>query len=251
MKDKIILITGAGSGIGKALCLSLHHENQLIVIGRDQKKLNEIKSTDNERIDTYICDIAEEEQVNLTYQKIASKYGHINILINNAGISDARPFTDYEYSKMKKILDINVLGTIYFTKVFLPLVLKKGGTVANVGSMFGDIAHPLYSIYSASKFAIKGFSDALRREYMHQGLKVAYIAPRATQTDALNATKNYGKYFEMNIDHPVVVAENIIDGLKKQKNYIYPKSIERLFVFVQKMFPKAIDQNLNAKIKNL
>lgn len=86
---------------------------------------------------------------------------------------------------------------------------------------------------------------------MHQGLKVSYIAPRATQTDALNATKDYGKYFEMNIDHPVVVAENIIDGLKKQKNYIYPKSIERLFVFIQKMFPKAIDQNLNAKIKNL
>lgn len=125
MKDKIILITGAGSGIGKALCLSLHHENQLIVIGRDQKKLDEIKSKDKQHIDPYICDIADADQVNLTYQKIASKYGHIDILINNAGMSDARPFSDYDYSKIKKILDINILGTIYFTKVFLPLVLKK------------------------------------------------------------------------------------------------------------------------------
>ena len=251
MQNKTILITGAGSGIGKSLAQMLEKDNKLILIGRDQQKLQNIKDKNPDHIDFYICDIANPQHIDETFKTISEKFDGIDVLINNAGISDARPFMDYRYEKIKKIFDINVTGTIYLTKTFLPLVLKNKGTVVNVGSMFGDIAHPLYSIYSSSKFAIKGFSDALRREYMHEGLNVSYVAPRATQTDALDSTKEYGQFFDMNIDQPKVVAKHIIENVKQEKDYIYPKSIERLFIFIQKLFPRVIDKNLNAKIKHI
>jgi short-subunit dehydrogenase len=251
VKNKTILITGAGSGIGKEISHLLENNNKLILIGRNLEKLQKIKSRNPEHIDIYVCDISNTTNIETTFQKISSLYSGIDVLINNAGISDARPFLNYTYEKIKKIFDINVTGTIYFTKTFLPLVLKNQGAVVNIGSMFGDIAHPLYSVYSSSKFAIKGFSDALRREYMHEGLSVSYVAPRATQTDALDSTKDYGQYFEMNVDQPKDVAKHIIENVKKDRDNIYPPSIERIFVFIQKIFPKVIDKNLNNKINKL
>ncbi len=117
--------------------------------------------------------------------------------------------------------------------------------------MFGDIAHPLYAVYSASKFAIRGFSDALRREYAHQGLQVFYVAPRATQTPALENTSNYANYFKMNIDTAKAVATYIIQSMENNNRQIYPKSIERLFVWIQKIFPSLIDKNLGGIAKEI
>jgi short-subunit dehydrogenase len=255
-KDQIVVVTGASRGIGLAIAKSFAEQGATLAIcsTNDEKASATAAEIANEYgVSAYGkgVDISSFDSTAEFIKSVVDTYGKIDVLINNAGISDARPFMDYRYEKIKKIFDINVTGTIYLTKTFLPLVLKNKGTVVNVGSMFGDIAHPLYSIYSSSKFAIKGFSDALRREYMHEGLNVSYVAPRATQTDALDSTKEYGQFFDMNIDQPKVVAKHIIENVKQEKDYIYPKSIERLFVFIQKLFPKIIDKNLNEKIKHI
>jgi len=130
-------------------------------------------------------------------------------------------------------------------------LLQSKGCVVNIGSMFGDIAHPYYSIYSASKFAIRGFSDSLRREYNHLGVKVFYAAPRATQTKALEKTNDIGKFFKMNIDTPERIAKHIIKSIKKGRNSIYPKSFEKIFILIQKLFPRLIDNNLGNVSKNI
>lgn len=250
---KTIIITGAGSGIGKELTLQLERNNHLILLGRDKDKLETVKQncSNASSCSTVICDLSNLASINAAINEIYNQCDHIDYVFNNAGISASVPFMKQEDTKIQNMIDTNVTGTILFTKKCLPLLLPNQGSIINVGSMFGDIAHPLYAVYSASKFAIRGFSDALRREYAHQGLQVFYVAPRATQTPALENTSNYKNYFKMNIDTAKVVATYIIQSMENNNRQIYPKSIERLFVWIQKIFPSLIDKNLGGIAKEI
>lgn len=248
---KTIVITGASSGIGKELALQLEHNNHLILLGRNKEKLEKVKQSCSSAssCSIMICDLSNLESINSAIHKIYNQLDHIDYVFNNAGISASVPFMKQEDTDIQNMMDTNVTGTIVFTKKCLPLILKQKGSIINVGSMFGDIAHPLYAVYSASKFAIRGFSDALRREYAHQGLQVFYVAPRATQTPALENTSNYKSYFKMNVDTAKSVAAYIIQSVINKNIQIYPKSIERLFVWIQKLFPSLIDKNLGGIAK--
>ena len=251
IKNKHVVISGGTSGIGKELVLQLYEHNTLYVLARNEEKLIRLKDLNPNKIFVFSCDIASNQQVIENINEIKNKTQHIDILINNAGTSDARSFTDYDYKDLEKIINTNLTGSINLTLNIMPLILRSKGSIINVGSMFGDIAHPLYSVYSATKFGIRGFSDALRREYMHKEIKVFYVAPRATATASLDKTKEIGKYFDMNIDKPEHVAKHILKEYQKSNLHIYPKSIERLFVFIQKLLPSVIDNNLNSKIKKI
>jgi short-subunit dehydrogenase len=251
IENKNIIITGAGDGIGKEFVKILSPKNKLILLGRDIEKLYKLNKELNRNNYVLKCDISNEEDINLAYNAINNKFNKIDFLFNNAGISSAKQFDQYSSKEISEILNTNILGTILITKKFMNNLLQSKGCVVNIGSMFGDIAHPYYSIYSTSKFAIRGFSDAIRREYAHHGVKVFYVSPRATQTKSLAVTNNIGKHFKMNIDEPYTVANLIINNVEKNNFYIYPKTIERTFLFVQKLFPKLIDNNLSKIAKKI
>ena len=252
LENKNIIITGAGQGIGKELALILGKKNNIILIGRDYVKLKLVKNELNTKNHLVVqCDISKSFEIAKAYSIINSQFNKIDIVINNAGISSAKKFDQYSEDEINNILDVNVKGTILFTHKFINLLKDSKGTLINIGSMFGDIAHPYYSIYSSSKFAIRGFSDAIRREYSHHGVKVFYVSPRATQTKSLAVTNNIGKHFKMNIDEPYIVANLIINNVEKNNFYIYPKTIERTFLFVQKLFPRLIDNNLSKIAKKI
>lgn len=251
IENKNIIITGAGDGIGKEFVKILSPKNKLILLGRDIEKLYKLNKELNRNNYVLKCDISNEEDINLAYNAINNKFNKIDFLFNNAGISSAKQFDQYSSKEISEILNTNILGTILITKKFMNNLLQSKGCVVNIGSMFGDIAHPYYSIYSTSKFAIRGFSDSIRREYAHHGVKVFYAAPRATQTKALEKTNDIGKFFKMNIDTPDSIAKHIIKSIKKGTNSIYPKSIEKVFILIQKLFPKIIDNNLENISKNI
>ena len=252
LKNKNIIITGAGEGIGKELALKLSLHNNIILIGRNIKKIEDLKNKLNLNNHlTVQCDIAVKENLEKAYNEIVNKYKSIDILINNAGMSSAKKFNEYTDEEIEKVLDINIKGTILFTKKFIEDLKKSKGAIVNIGSMFGEIAHPCYTIYSSSKFAIKGFSDALRRELNHFKVKVFYVSPRATKTQSLQQTDDIGKFFKMNVDVPKKVANYIIKGINNNQFTIYPKSIERFFLFIQKFFTKLIDNNLSAISKKI
>lgn len=252
LKNKNIIITGAGEGIGKELALKLSLHNNIILIGRNIKKIEDLKNKLNPNNHLTIqCDIAVKEDLEKAYNEIVNNYKSIDILINNAGISSAKKFNEYTDEEIEKVLDINIKGTILITKKFIEDLKKSKGAIVNIGSMFGEIAHPCYTIYSSSKFAIKGFSDALRRELNHFKVKVFYVSPRATKTQSLQQTDDIGKFFKMNVDEPEKVAKYIIKGINNNQFTIYPKSIERFFLFIQKFFTKLIDNNLSAISKKI
>jgi short-subunit dehydrogenase len=166
------------------------------------------------------------------------------MLINNAGVIEVGPIASFDDAALERIFDTNVLGPMALTRDLQPfLVRARPSRVVNIGSVFGDIPYPLLAAYSASKFALRGFSIALRREWKEKGISVTYAAPRATRTAALPAVERI--LSTVRADPPEIVARQIWAGVDRGASSVYAQGPERLFVFIQRVFPRVIDRALS------
>jgi short-subunit dehydrogenase len=179
---------------------------------------------------------------------VHEKFGRLNVLVNNAGLVETGSFAEMPDKTARHMIDTNLFGPVALTRAFLPL-LKAGvpARVVNVGSVFGDIAHPLFAVYSASKFGLRGFSDALRRELAGTGVGVTYAAPRATRTPAATGFADLVGPLGMRLDPPQRVARMIVRALERDATVAYPYGSERLFVLFQRLLPSLVDAGIRRK----
>jgi len=138
----------------------------------------------------------------------------------------------------------NLFAPAALTRDCLPLLRRSRGRVVNIGSMFGDIGYPLFSLYSATKFGLRGLSDALRRELAPDGIGVTYVAPRATRTESVPEFSRLIEPFGMKLDAPELVARQTWDAVVRGARSVYPRGMERLFVLLQRLAPGVIDAGL-------
>ncbi|SVE27488.1 uncharacterized protein METZ01_LOCUS480342, partial [marine metagenome] len=168
MKNKVIIITGASSGIGTSLAFeSAKNNNKLVLASRDKKRLSEIvKEIHDKRIDAiYVqTDVTNKENCRNLIDKTIERYGRIDVLINNAGISMHALFNELDLNIVEKVMNTNFWGTVNCTKYALPFLLKNKGSLIGVSSIAGQIGLPERSAYSASKFAMNGFLEYVRCE---------------------------------------------------------------------------------------
>jgi short-subunit dehydrogenase len=244
----IALITGAGSGIGRAIAIELSHRGVWpILLGRNVATLEETRQQLKSPTDAWVLplDLADEEARAGLFKKIHDMAGTLDLLINNAGMVPAGPVTSQDDDSWRRMLELNLIAPMSLTRRLLPLLRASGrGRVVNVGSMFGDIAFPYFAAYSAGKFGLRGWSEALRRELADQGVGVTYCAPRGTRTAAADGFAAYVKAFGMRLDPPQAVARRIVDGIADDARDVYPRGPERLFMLVQRLFPSLIDNGL-------
>lgn len=191
-KGKKILITGASSGIGEAIAKHFAEKgSQLLLSGRNIKELERVKSEcfGAASVDIYTMDLGQHDAVFATVQEILSQHGHIDILINNAGVSQRSLAKDLPFEFDKKIIDVDLLGTIALTKAFLPIFLQqKSGSIVTITSLMGKFATPLRSSYAAAKHGLHGFFDALRAEISDEGIQVLLVCPGFIKTNvSINA----------------------------------------------------------------
>ena len=170
--------------------------------------------------------------------------GRPDCLINNAGMVPSGPAAQIGDDQIAQALALNVAAPIALTRDLLPQLAAAKGQVVNMGSIFGDIGFPFFALYSATKFALRGYSDALRRELAPQGIAVTYIAPRATRTDASDGFHALIGPMEMSRDTPESVARHAWRAIAARKREQFPPSRERLFVALQRIAPRLIDKNL-------
>ena len=248
-EGKVFVITGAGSGIGRALAIGLSKKGaKLVLNGRNVDALEQTSNMLDKKCGAHIViagDVTDTSNRNAIAFRAEKELGGIDVLINNAGVSVVGPLSSMSDDDLNKMIKTNLLAPMQMTRDMLGLLKKSScGRVVNVGSMFGDIAFPLFAGYSATKFGLRGFSDALRRELTPMGIGVTYCAPRATQTGATPAQQHLIEPFAMKIDDASVPAKNIIQAIEADKNTVYPRTGERLFVLLQRLFPSIIDKNL-------
>lgn len=185
MQNKVVVITGASSGIGKALAREYASKGFNLVLAARRIELlteieNELKNVEVLSVKTDVT--VESECLNLIDLTI-KKFGKINILINNAGISMRAATIDVDMNVLRKVMDVNYWGTVYCTKFALPYLLESKGSLVGVISVGGYVGLPARSGYSASKFAMRGFLDSVRVEHRRSGLHVLVAAPGFTASD--------------------------------------------------------------------
>jgi short-subunit dehydrogenase len=243
MKIKTALITGAGSGIGRALAQEAGTRGyDLILVGRNPEKLAETQRRIGGRaIKTVAADITTANG----RDAIRTATGReLDILINNAGTIAVGPLSDLDDQDLDSMGATNLTAPIALTRDLLPALRVKGGRVVNIGSVFGDIAFPYFAAYSATKFGLRGFSDALRRELEKDGIGVTYVAPRAVRTEAASAFDRLIGPMRMTLDSPEIVANHAFDAIEAGRREALPRSKERLFVWLQRLMPKLVDTAL-------
>lgn len=255
MKDKVVIITGASSGIGKACAIECAKRKAKVVLAaRNTEKLQETASTmQNIGIHTPLCittDVTKEEDCKYLIEKTLKHFGKIDILINNAGIAMRALFKDVELDVLRNVMDVNFWGTVYCTKYALPYILTAKGSVVGIISIAGYMGLPGRTGYGASKFAVRGFLETLRVENLKTGLHVLIAAPGFTASNIRNTSltasgKPQGKSprDEGKMMSAEECAKHIINATEKRKRELILTFMEGKFtVWLSKWFPSLLDR---------
>jgi len=189
MNHKVCIITGAGGGIGSAIAESLFTIGcKLVLMGRNEEKL---KKTANGR-DCLIIpgDLCDDGYIEKAIEKTVKAYGGIDVLINNAGIAQSKPFAEITMEEYDRVMNTNARAPFLMCQKALPYLQKSScGTIINIASVTAHHGYALQSAYAASKHALLGFSKALSKEYYHQGVRVHVISPGAVFTDMVKISR--------------------------------------------------------------
>jgi len=248
-RDKVIWITGASSGIGEALVYALAVKGaKLVLSSRREGELERVKQnckTNRDNILILPLDLSETKNMDLLTEKVLQKFGRIDILINNGGVSQRSYAKDTPLGIDRKIMETNFFGTIALTKSVLPQLLKqKSGHVVVVSSISGKFGFYLRSAYSASKHALQGFFESLRMEVFADNIKVLIVCPGKIKTDiSVNAlTETGNKHNKMDEQQESKMsaeacAKKIMDGIKYNKEEIFIGGKELRAVWIKRFFP--------------
>lgn len=254
MQGKVAIITGASSGIGKALTYELARQGaKLVIASRNLSELLKIEQDlKQSNIDVLAIrtDVTKELACKEMIEQAYNHFGHIDILINNAGISMRALFEDLDTSILHKVMDVNFWGTVYCTKYALPYLLQTRGSLVGIISIAGYIGLPGRTGYVASKFAVRGFLNTVRIENRKKRLHVMIAAPgftssniRKTALDAQGRQQGESPRDEAKMMTAEECATIIVKGISKKKREIIMTFVEGKFaVFLSKWFPGLVDK---------
>lgn len=254
LQGKRILLTGAGGGMGRHLCTLLTQRGgRLALVDRDEAAITEVADSLPEETLVLATDITDGTQREAAVQRMHNAFGGIDVLINLAGILEFKRFQDGEAEMLRRILQVNLEAPMQLARIVLPGMVAQGdGRIVNIGSMFGSIGFPGFAAYSATKFALRGFSQALRRELSGSGVGVTYVSPRAVRTplnpEVVNLMAERGM---MHMDDPRWVAERIVQALEKERNEVYLGFPEKLFARINALLPGLVDRGIGRQLPEI
>ncbi|WP_442596681.1 SDR family NAD(P)-dependent oxidoreductase [Neobacillus sp. D3-1R] len=256
---KVIVVTGAGGGIGKELVRQLLEKGARVAAIIHKSGLEDIKSLTpvyGDKISAHRANIANKEDVEKLPEEILAVHGCIDGIINNAGIlQNFRSVNDLDYEQIQRVMDVNFYGTLYMCKAFLPHLLNRPEAhITNVSSMGGFLPVPLQSIYSASKAAVKMLTEGLHLELRNTNVGVTVVFPGGVDT---NLVKNAGIELEGANNHsykmisPTEAASTIINGMENKKYRVLAGNDAKIMDFLYRLNPKKATDIIAKKIKTL
>lgn len=249
-KDKVVLITGASSGIGLAAAYGFARKGaKLMLCARREAPLQEACqkiSALGAQCHYAVTDVANEDDVNLLIDKTMAHYGRLDVLVNNAGYGHFLPISETTSQQMQELMQVNFFGTFYATKAVLPIMRKQqSGHIIMVSSVAGKrVFRKIGGPYNVSKFAMQGFTEALRMELRDTSIKVSSVCPVTTATEFFDfSEKQTGK--KAKLTGPIQTAEQVADVIvdlvaHPRAEVIMVKSLRLIFA-LQALFPGFVD----------
>ncbi|MEA5534169.1 SDR family NAD(P)-dependent oxidoreductase [Crocosphaera sp. XPORK-15E] len=247
LPGKTVLVTGASRGIGRAIALELAHQgiNRLLLVARNQINLADVAAEIDAmgvKVEVVILplDLTDSVAVSRAIAQAWRDYGPIDLLINCAGIAHQTSFLQSKLSQVKDELSVNLIGTYNITRLVAKRMVKqKKGTIINVSSLMGKIAAPTMATYSATKFALLGFTQALRGELAPHKIRVMALLPSLTDTDM---TRGLECFRFMKPVCPEKVAQALVMGLQKDTPEIVVGWQSHLALWCQRLAPWLMEQ---------
>ena len=250
--DKVIIVTGASSGIGLASARLFGREGAKVVMAaRSLDRLESLAAgvAPEDKVLCVKCDVSREDDCRVLVEKTVERFGRIDILVNNAGISMRAMFRDLDLKVIHSLMDVNFWGTVNCTKYALPWLLKSRGSVVGVISIAGYSALPARTGYSASPYAVRGFLDTLRIEHLQDGLNVLVFAPGYTSSNVRNAalTADGTPQGETPLEEGKLmsaeeVALKLAKALRRRRSEVILTALGKVTVLAHRLFPRLTDR---------
>ena len=250
LREQVIVITGASSGIGLATAELAAREGARVVLNsRNEAELREITDRVNGRGGraTYVVgDVADDEAMELVAQRALDEFGGFDTWVNNAGIGMYGKTWEMTLADKRRLFDVNFWGVVHGCRAAVPHLRRHGGALINIGSVASDVATPLLGIYSASKFAVKGYTDALRMELEHERapVSVTLVKPGPTNTPFIEHARNYMEAepeFAPPVFAPESVARAILRCAERPTREIIVGGPNRMMSMVGTVAPRLMD----------
>ncbi|WP_379130532.1 SDR family NAD(P)-dependent oxidoreductase [Paenibacillus sp. sgz500958] len=247
LKGKIVVITGASSGIGALTAQLISQRGAVpVLVARSEDKLKATAAGIQGQYGLYVCDVGDTAAVEKTMSDILLTYGRIDILLNNAGYGKFADFTAMPIEEFDDMMDVNYMGIVRCTKAVLPSMLKRGsGHIVNVASMAGKIGSSRAVAYTASKHAVLGFTNALRQEYRKSGIIVSAVNPGPIATEFFKIADPTGNY-ERNVARmmmtPEHVSAKIVKVIESGKEEMDLPGLAALGIRLYGLFPRLADK---------
>ena len=256
-KNKVVLITGASSGIGKQTAIEFAKlGSNIILVARRKDKLEQVENELKQfNVNTLVCtcDVSKKDQVEIMSKTVLEKFNSIDILINNAGFAIYGSVFDLSIEEIESQMETNYFGMIYCTKNFLPLMLKKkSGHIVNVASVAASFGLPGIASYCASKFAMLGFSEGLKHELKDTGIGITVVSPIMVRTNFFDhpSFEKMPKYSPTSLSSKTV-ANTILKASNSPRLEIIVPSVVRSAVWMKNTFPYFINPILGKFFKNM
>lgn len=259
MSNLTAVIVGATGGIGKAIVENLCKNNvNVILVARNAEALQvmqaELKAQYPQlKLQSLCCDLSDAESREQFIQALTQQKIHINYYINNAGVNDFSLFSHQSSDAIEQMMLINVVYPLQLIQHIIPLMSKTAPSqIINMGSTFGSIGYPGYVSYCASKFALRGATEALAREYSNSQIQFKYFSPRATDT-AMNSpvVVEMNAKLGVKMDSPAFVAEELYQFLQNDKLYYQVGYPEKIFVKVNQVLPNVVSSSIQKDIDKI
>ena len=259
LAGKNIVITGASSGIGKALAIAaVQIGANVAMAARNMDNLNDLKLSLSSYKSTIVpiqCDVRNRDECENLMATAIDQLGSIDILINNAGISMRAPFEEVAIEVLEEVMNVNYWGAVYCTKAALPELLKNKGSLVAVSSVTGFKGLPGRAGYASSKFAMNGLFESLRMEYMSRGLHTLIACPGFTASNIrFNARKADGTAQadtpgdESKMDTAESVAIDILQAIRDRKDFMLTNKQGKLIYWMNKFFPRFVERKIHEVI---
>ncbi|NIK76069.1 hypothetical protein FHS15_001176 [Paenibacillus castaneae] len=249
LKGKVVFISGASSGIGALVAVSLAEKGAVpILTGRNLDKLKEVSASIRGDFSIYQMDVTNMKQVQQTIDAVIAKHGKIDILLNNAGYGKFQYFTDMTVESFEQMMDTNYMGVVRCSKAVIPHMLKQGsGHIVNIASMAGKIGSSKSTSYSATKHAVLGFTNALRMELREKGIHVSAINPGPIDTPFFSLADPSGTYVK-NVNwfmmKPQYVVKSIIRVMERKKDELDLPRAASIGIKLYQLLPRTADRLL-------
>ena len=248
--QKSVIVTGASSGIGRALSIVLAESGaRVFAAARRKEKLEELASLHPNQIIPVVCDVTSDQDCQHLIQRVKEQEFPLVALINNAGIGMRALFQDLDLTVFNRVMDVNFHGTVRCTSLALPLIQENKGWVVGVSSVAGYIGLPGRSAYSASKFAMQGFLEVLRSENRKKGVTILIACPGFTKSEIRKSALNYkgdaqeeSPRNEQKLMSAEMVAIKIVQAMKQRKDELIIGNQGKIALWFKKFFPKTTEK---------